>query len=88
MDAEEYQDREIVSALGTPGLRFAGTPKWLTSNPGQAQDTRTITARVPAMTELLWEYIEQAAISADGIPMTIKMGKTDSTMDYQLFFYR
>ena len=87
MDAEDYQDQEIVTALGALGLRFAGTPKWLTSNPGQAQDTRTITARVPAMTELLWEYIEQTAISADGIPMTIKMGKTDVTMDYQLVFY-
>ena len=39
------------------------------------------------MTELKWEYIDQVAISADGIPMTIKMGKTDSSMDYQLFFY-
>jgi hypothetical protein len=62
MDAADYQDQEIESALGTLGLHFAGPPKWLTSNTTQAQDTRTITARVPAMTKLLWEYIDQVAI--------------------------
>ena len=82
MDAEDYQDLEIVAALGTLGLTYSGPPKWLTSKPNQAQDTRTITARVLAMTELLWEYLDQVAISADGIPMTISMGKTDPSLDY------
>jgi hypothetical protein len=87
MEATDYQDQEIVAALDALGLPFAGPPKWLTTNVGQVQDTRTITARVPAMTEMLWGYLDQVAISADGIPMTIKMGRTDSSLAFQLFFY-
>ena len=86
MEAKEYQDQKVVSALGTLGLPFAGPPKWLTTNSAQAQETRSITARVPAMNEMLWEYLDQVAISADGIPMTVKMGRTDPSLEFQLFF--
>jgi hypothetical protein len=68
-DAPQASNLEILAHLSTIGLVYSQPPQW---KPGKV---KKIIASVPTMTELLWQYLLQAAICKDGIAMAIAMDK-------------
>ena len=78
-DAPQASNLELLAHLNTIGLVYSQPPQW---KPGKV---KKIIASVPTMTELLWQYLLQAAICKDGIAMAIAMDKHQEE-DAQDFF--
>ena len=78
-DAPQASNLELLAHLNTIGLEYSQPPQW---KPGKV---KKIIASVHTMTELLWQYLLQAAICKDGIAMAIAMDKHQEE-DAQDFF--
>jgi hypothetical protein len=68
-DAPQASNLELLAHLTTIGLEYSQPPQW------KPWRVKKIIASAPAMTELLWQYLLQAAICKDGIAMAIAMDK-------------
>ena len=77
-DAPGASTLELLAYLNTIGLEYSQSPQW---KPGKV---KKIIASVHTMTELLWQYLLQAAICKDGIAMAIAMDKhqEEDTQDF------
>ena len=78
-DAPQASNLELLAHLNTIGLVYSQPPQW---KPGKV---KKIIASVYTMTELLWQYLLQAAICKDGVAMAIAMDKHQEE-DAQDFF--
>ena len=69
-DAPQANNLELLAHLPTFGLEFSQQPQWKPNS-----KVKKIIASVPAMTDLLWDYLLNAAICKDDIAMAIEMDK-------------